>query len=170
MNSIQTTYLGMTSHDFSPQTTLDHLAETVEQYGVAVLPNVFTEQECDSFRKIIFDHLETKLNVKDADDFIKLKRIGEGKGIIRNYGLPLIKPVLDLKTDQRVIDAYSRLWPEANGELTTSLDALHIGAPPEITKERHFFNKTAFHTDQGDHKPGKFCIQVNVLDSFSGLN
>jgi len=70
------------------------------------------------------------------------------------------KAVLDLKTDERVIEPFRRIWPNENGELTTAFDAVHIGPPPELTKLKHFFNKSAFHTDQASNKEGLCCVQV----------
>ena len=80
---------------------------------------------------------------------------------MRHYGIALIKPCLDLRTDDRVIEPFRRIWPEENSELTTSLDAIHIGAPPELTTNKKFFVETSFHTDQASHKAEKCCIQVS---------
>lgn len=144
--------------DFSPQTDLNGLAETLDEYGVAVLPGVFSELECETFKKQVFDLLSTKFDVNEPDDYAKLRPVGGG--ILHNYGIALSEPCLALKTDARVIEAFSRVWPESNGELTTSLDGIHIGPPPELTKPSRFFKDTLFHTDQASHKNKKCCIQV----------
>lgn len=147
--------------DFSPQTTLDNLNETLEKYGVAVLPNVLSDDECEVFKLSVLNQIALKRGVKKPDDFIRLRPVGGG--IIHNYGIALLKEVLDLKTDERVIEPFRRIWPEANGELTTSLDGIHISPPPEQTIARRFFTDTLFHTDQASNKTTKCCIQVQYI-------
>lgn len=66
--------------DFTPLATPDTLNETLNKYGVAVLPNVLPADECDALRKSLFDYLANRLNIKEPDDFYKLKPVGEGKG------------------------------------------------------------------------------------------
>jgi len=66
--------------DFSPLTTIDKLTETLDKYGVAVLPNVLPEEECEAFKKTIFEHLATEFGVKEPDDYVKLNPKGEGRG------------------------------------------------------------------------------------------
>lgn len=140
--------------DFCPLANLDNLNETLEQYGVAVLPDVFAEDECDSYRQKIFDYIEQKHQIKRPDDYeVKLKSLRGG--ILHFYGLGLIEPVLDIKTDERVVEAFRRIWRQADEEneieLTTSLDGINIAPPPEKTKEKTFFKPsdvTWFHFDQ----------------------
>lgn len=43
---------------YSPQTDLENLKDALEQNGVAVLPNVFTEEECDKFMGKVFSRLK----------------------------------------------------------------------------------------------------------------
>ena len=145
--------------DFSPQTNLDNLVDMLDEYGVAVLSDLFTDDECETFKKKVFDHISSKFGVNKPDEFAKLRPVGGG--ILHNYGISLIEPCLTLKTDQRVLNAFDRIWPEAFGDLTTSLDGIHIGPPLELTTDRRFFTTdTLFHTDQASHKNNKCCVQV----------
>ena len=156
--------------DFYPESSLDKLAETLEKYGVAVVPNILSQEECEVFKKSVFDHIATKHGVREPDDFAKLRPISGG--ILHNYGIALLKEVLDLKTDDRVIEPFRRIWPEENGALTTSLDGIHIGVPPELTTDKRFFTPANiwFHTDQASNKATKCCIQsfINLEDTQNG--
>lgn len=90
--------------DFSPLTNLDELLQTLDSFGVAVLPNVFSHDECETFKSKIFDYIEKNHDVREPNDF---KKIGaKHGGIIHKYGIPLIPEVLDLKTDERTIEPF----------------------------------------------------------------
>lgn len=71
--------------DFYPETNLDQLVETLDRYGVAVLPNVLPEDECDKFRQTVFDYIANKHGVREPDDFVKLKPAGGTGGENSRY-------------------------------------------------------------------------------------
>jgi hypothetical protein len=147
--------------DYTTLTDLDNLAQTLEEYGVAVVPNVIPESECDEFRAKMFEYLKTEHNIVTPNDLMDKLKPSHG-GMIKKYGIPLTRMVLDLKTDDRVIEPFRRVWPEDRDELVTSLDGMFIGPPPELTFNPQLFDKetTAFHFDQSSDKHGKWCVQA----------
>ena len=48
----------MSFTNFSPLTNLENLTKTLDTYGVAVLENVFSEDECEHVKKKTFDFLD----------------------------------------------------------------------------------------------------------------
>lgn len=40
--------------DFTPITDLNGLSDTLEKYGVAVIPSVFTDEECSKVKKNVW--------------------------------------------------------------------------------------------------------------------
>lgn len=145
--------------DFSPQTDLENLVPTLNKYGVAVLTNIFQHKECDDLKRKIFKHLNNQHNIQSTQDYYRKIRPLNG-GLIHSYGLSLLPEVLELKTDERTIEPFRRIWNEP--EVTTSFDGLFIGPPPE---ETNFFfnpNSLAFHTDQSSDKKEKCCIQAFI--------
>lgn len=152
----------MNYEDFCPLTDLDYLNETLDKYGVAVLPDVFTSDECDNYKKQIFRVLDQDYDVREPDDFEdKLKPL---RGcMLGSYGVSLMRPVLDLKTEEKAIEPFRKIWNE--NELTTSLDRITIFPPPEQTRSKRFFspNDLWFHADQASHKLDKCCIQSFVV-------
>lgn len=154
--------------DFCPLTDMANLSATLDKYGVAVLPGVLPEEECDMFRANVFAYLTDEWMVYQPED---LERLGISHGgMLKYYGISLIKPVLDLKTDERLIEPFRAIWNET--ELTTSLDALFIGPPPQSWSGGRFFdiNKLSFHTDQASHKDYMCCVQsfINLEDTKTG--
>lgn len=152
--------------DFSPLTDLDNLNNTLEAYGVAVLPNVFTEEECDKVKNSVFTYLAEEHDVREADDYVKVIPI-EG-GILNGYGLALLKEVLDMKTDERVENVFKKIWN--NEEVTMSMDAINIMPPPKSFKMTRVISPAGFHTDQSSYKKEKCCVQsfINLENTESG--
>ena len=112
----------MSFKNFSPLTNLENLTNTLNTYGVAVLPNVFTDDECEFVKKSTFDYLATNYGVNGPNDYEKVHPIGGG--ILHNYGIALIKEILDMKTDERVENIFKTIWN--NQEVTMSLDGMRI--------------------------------------------
>lgn len=117
----------MSFSDFSPVTDLDNLVNTLEEYGVAVLPSVFSDEECDQFRSALFNHLRDEHKIVEPDDICNVSPI-QG-GAMFTYGLSLTKPVLDVKTSDKALAPFRRFFPN-DSEFTTSLDGMFIGPPP----------------------------------------
>lgn len=147
------------SADFSPITDLDNLVSTLDKFGVAVLPNVFESKECDALKRKIFRHLAAQHDVKSTQDYYKKIRPLNG-GLIHYYGISLLPEVLNLKTDERTIEPFRRIWNEPN--LTTSFDGLFIGPPAEETNFFFDSNDLSFHTDQSSDKKEKCCFQAFI--------
>ena len=153
--------------DFSHQTNLENLLSTLNEHGVAVLPNVFSNSECDKLKNAVFKHLAQNHNIQTVDDYYKKFRPLNG-GLIHYYGLSLIQQVLDLKTDERTVEPFRRIWNES--AVTTSLDGMFIGPPSEETKFFFDPNSLSFHTDQSSEKKELCCVQafINLEPTESG--
>jgi hypothetical protein len=105
----------MSFKNFSPSTNLENLTNTLETYGVAVLENVFSEDECEYVKKKTFEYLAEYHNIREPDDYAKL--MPTQGGIINGYGISLIKEILDMKTDERVESAFKKIWNNDEVEL-----------------------------------------------------
>ena len=156
----------MNFSEFSPQTNLENLTELLSLQGVAVIANVIPSNECNQIKRQVFKYLYKYHNIETSDDFYKKFRPLNG-GLIHYYGISLIRPILDLKTDQRVIEPFAHIWKEK--ELTTSLDGMFISAPAEETNFYFKADKLDFHTDQASNKNEMCCIQsfVNLEETIS---
>ena len=83
--------------DFYPKTDLDNLTETLNEYGVAVLPSVFSEKECDDLVQSLREYVSKEYKIVSPNDYERLKPL---KGVLfQNYGISLTNQVLDFKTD-----------------------------------------------------------------------
>lgn len=149
----------MFSH-FYPEANLENVNQILEKHGVAVIPNVFQENECEILKNNVFKYLKEEFDIEKPDDFHRLRPISGG--ILHYYGISLLKEVLDLKTDVRVVQIFEKIWN--TNELTMSLDGMHIAPPPEQTLSGNFFNEKSLwlHTDQASSKTTKCCVQAFI--------
>lgn len=146
---------------FSPLTDLKNLTKTLDLYGVAVLPNVFTYKECEFVKNSTLDYLAKTHGVNKPDDFAKICPMGGG--ILHEFGISLIKEILDMKTDERVENAFKTIWN--NEEVTMSLDGINI-SPPTVQMQGDlkfkYEHAVGFHTDHGSEKKEKCCVQAFI--------
>lgn len=143
---------------FCPLATSENLKETLEKYGVAVLTDVFADNECEKVKAKMLEYLAHEHYVTEPDDYKKLRPMRGG--MMKYFGIALHKEILDLKTDERVVDKFRQIWNEQN--LTTSLDSIYISPPSELKSSKEFFDpfhRLWFHTDQSSDKKGLHCIQ-----------
>jgi hypothetical protein len=145
----------MSFTNFSPQKTLSNLVKTLDTYGVAVLPNVFAHEECESVKANVYEYLAQNHNVHVADDYEKMRPLGGG--VLHSYGISLIQEVLKMKTDERVEIIFKNIWN--HDEVTMSLDGITISPPPEQLRNSRERFPVGFHTDQSSHRKEKCCIQ-----------
>jgi hypothetical protein len=124
------------------------------------ITNVFTDQECKTAKEGVLRHLANEYNVHQEEDFRKLHTMRGG--MFHNYGVSLIKEILDLKTNEKTIEPFQRIWQD--DKLTTSLDGLYLAPPAPAKESNDFFdpNKNWFHSDQSSHKNSKVCIQAFI--------
>jgi hypothetical protein len=108
----------MAFKNFSPITDLENLNNTLNNYGVAVMPNVFTADECELVKLLTFNNLAQNFGVKGPNDYDKI--FITGGGIIHHCGIALSKEILDMKSDERVEKIFKTIWN--NQEVTMSLD------------------------------------------------
>ena len=152
----------MSFKNFSPLTDLENLNITLNNYGVAVIPNVFTPDECELVKLTMFNNLAQNKDVKGPNDYDKINIMGGG---IIHDGIALSKEILDMKSDERVEKIFKTIWN--NQEVTMSLDGINIIPPPARLNPASNLsyklnNPAGFHTDQSSFKREKCCIQAFI--------
>ena len=137
------------------ETTLDNLKDTLDKYGVAVIPNILSKDECKGIIHGFwdyFEHISQKWDVPISRDNSQTWR-----GIYRLY--PLHSMLIqffnighaqfcwDVRQNPAIIDVFSRLWNCSPEELLVSFDGVSFAAPPEETG-RGWWKGTWYHCDQ----------------------
>lgn len=144
----------------------------LEKDGYAVIPNILTNEECDSAIDGIWDWLALlsngEIDRQDSDTWLTNWPYTFGKkGIIQWYGVGQSQFVWDVRQNPKVIDIFKKIWK--TDDLLVSFDGINIQIPPEMLRSGFSppFSEGWHHMDQGKKKIGRFCIQgfVNLEET-----
>ena len=158
--------------------TKETLRATIDTYGVAIIPNVLSEEECAAVVSGIWDFFE---HITQSW-FAPIKRGEEAswKGfyklypmhsmLVQHWGVGHAQVSWDLRQNEKIIDIFAHFWKCAPSELLVSFDGLSFNLPPEVTKRGWNKQNTWYHTDQSYTENDFKCIQswVTGLDVNDG--
>ncbi len=145
-------------------TTSEKLRETLEQYGVAVIPGVLDAAEVASFNEGMWATLEA-LTSKFAvpvrqDDRSTWKHyfelLPQHSMLMQHFGIGHAQYIWDVRQNPKVAAIFAALWKVKAEQLLVSFDGASVHLPPE-TVERGWFRNQWLHSDQS--------FQRNKLES-----
>lgn len=157
--------------------TEDNFMDIISEYGVCVIPHIFTESECISLRDNIWCDLKTisggTFDVLDTSTWSNYYDIINPihNMIINKYGIGHSQAVWNIRQDLRIGNIFSKIWNVPKENLLSSFDSVSCYLPPEITGIGFYDKKNEWlHTDQSPNKKGFHCIQgmVNLYDTEEG--
>ena len=146
-------------------TSKEKLRETLEQYGVAIIPNILDEKECDNIVSRIWDYFEhisqkwkTPINRKVEKSWQGFYDLFPSHSmLVQHWNIGHLQACWDVRQNKKVLDIYSEFWNCSKEELLTSFDGLSFNIPPEITKKGWNRKNCWLHCDQSftenDFKP-----------------
>lgn len=148
-------------------TTPDKLKETIERYGVGIIPDVLNQDEILNMRDGMWDYLEhisqnfeKPISRNDSTTWVEYVRklYPKHSMLLQQYGVGHSQFVWDIRQNEKIVSIFSKLWDTPNEELLTSFDGASFHFPPEETN-RGWYRKTWYHTDQSYFRPDFECIQ-----------
>ena len=170
--------------------TKETLRETIDKFGVAIIPNVLGEEECNAVVSGIwdfFEHItqEWKVPIKRGSipDQSERGLTGVTPGwlgfyklypmhsmLVQHWGVGHAQVSWDLRQNEKIIDIFAHFWQCEKKELLVSFDGLSFNLPPEVTKRGWNKQNTWYHTDQTFSQNEFQCIQswVTGLDVNDG--
>jgi hypothetical protein len=141
--------------------------EVINEYGVCVIPNIFTEDECVGLRDQIWSGLshitKNKFDVKKEEswvNFFDMKPLHSM--MIQNYSVASMQPVWNIRQDPRIGEIFSKIWSIPKEELLSSFDAISANLPPEKVGQGFWQGDDWLHTDQSPLRKGYHCVQGMV--------
>lgn len=150
--------------------TKETLRETIEYYGVAIIPNVLDENECDNivnktwdFFEHITQNWETPIdrnNKNTWNEFYKLYPVHSM--LIQHWGIGHSQACWDARQNIKIVEIFAYFWGCDVTDLLVSFDALSFNLPPETTKKGWNKGNTWYHSDQSFITDGFRCIQSFV--------
>ena len=113
----------------------------LDEYGVCVIPRLFTEEEVDKHRTLIIKDLEKHIRGFKYDDpktwpILHDKAKGTHRLIIQNHGFGWLPSVVNARVDPKIVDVFLSLWKQVDKrqfcekDLLSSSDALGICLMP----------------------------------------
>ena len=146
--------------------TPDNLKETLEEYGVAIIPSVLNDEECSQMASGMWDTLEDWTQHWDTqitrDNPASWKNIRDlfpkHSMLIQQYGLGHAQFIWNLRQNPKCVEIFAKLWNCSPEELLVSFDAASFHMPPEVTNIG-WHRKTWVHTDQSYLRNDFECIQ-----------
>jgi hypothetical protein len=169
----------MTNYEFEKYiASLENVKEIIDKYGVAIIPNILNDIECENMNDGIWNTLELltsnfdiPIKKENTDTWIEIKKLyPKHSMLIQNYSIGHAQYVWDIRQNKKIVDIFSQIWQCENEELLVSFDAVSFHMPPEITKFGWYKSHDWFHTDQSYTNTSFKCIQsfINGYDVNEG--
>jgi len=158
--------------------TKETLKNTLQMYGVGIIPNVLDENECEKIVTGIWDYLEhitenwempiDRNDTKTWREFYKL--YPKHSMLLQHWGVGHAQVSWDVRQNTKIVEIFAHFWECEITDLLVSFDGLSFHLPPEITNRGWNRNKTWYHTDQSFTTPEFKCIQsfITGLDINEG--
>jgi ectoine hydroxylase-related dioxygenase (phytanoyl-CoA dioxygenase family) len=146
------------------KTTKEGLMTTIEEYGVAIIPSVLNENECNEIIDGLWDYFEhitkeweVKINRNDKKTWREIYKLYPLHSMLFQYWSAGHTQVSwNVRQNPKMVDIFANLWK--TDDLLVSFDGLSFHLPPEDTN-KGWNRQTFYHTDQSFTQPGFQCIQ-----------
>jgi len=167
-----------TYEDTKYYTTKEKLKQTLETYGVAIIPNVITNSECKEMTDGMWEYLEyitqewptpiSRNSVSSWREFYKL--YPKHSMLLQHHNVGHMQAIWDLRQNPKIVDIFAYFWECLPEDLLVSFDGCSFGVPPEETNRGWNRNNTWYHCDQSPTRSGFECVQswVTGLDVNEG--
>ena len=156
----------MNTYDDKYQCSLDTLKTTLEKYGVAILPSILNEEECNTMISEMWDYFEhisqdwtvplQRNNKESWKEFWKLYPMHSM--LIQNHIIGHCQAVWNIRQNPKIIEPFCIIWSCKPQDLLVSFDGASFSMPPEIVN-RGWHRKNWFHTDQSYIRNNFECVQ-----------
>tara|TARA_B100000900_G_C20558926_1_gene708024 strand:+ start:608 stop:1579 length:972 start_codon:yes stop_codon:yes gene_type:complete len=158
-------------------TDIDSLKNTIERYGVGIIPNVLNDDEIKQMNDGMWDYLEyvsqkfdKPIQRNDRKSWVHyLKMFPKHSMLLQQFGVGHAQYIWDLRQNENIADIFSRFWDVPKEDLLVSFDGASFHFPPEDTN-RGWYRQTWYHTDQSYLRPEFECLQswITGLDVEEG--
>lgn len=162
-------------------TDVDGLRETLNEYGVAVIPNVLNDEECEEIVHGMWDFFETITSSWDTpirrDDESTWSKFYDlaplHNMLVQHYQVGHAHISWKVRQNTKIVDIFAKFYDVPREDLLVSFDGLSFHLPFEKTKKRYnqaTSDKTWYHTDQSYTRNNFECMQswVTGLDVNQG--
>jgi hypothetical protein len=151
-------------------TTKENVLKTLNKYGVAVIPEILNEIECDNAKNGMWDTLEhmtcdwdIPILRDDPETWKEIRKLSPYHDmLLHNYEIGHAQFIWDIRQNEKIVDVFSRIWRTHKEDLLVSFDGLSISLPPEFTLfgwQEDQDDPMWLHTDQSFTRNEFECVQ-----------
>ena len=171
----------MTDFDYEYErylATPDNVKQVLNYYGVAIIPNILNEEECDAMNNGMWDTLEhitqtwTKpIKRDDPESWRGMQQLyPKHSMLLQHWGVGHSQYVWNVRQNPKVVEIFARIWECEKEDLLVSFDGVSYHFPPEQTKLGWYKGKDALHCDQSYLDSDFLCVQgwINGYDTNEG--
>lgn len=147
--------------------SVSQVMEMLRDYGVAIMPNVLTPEECQAMRTGMWDYLENittnfknPINRDDPTTWKEMRHLyPKHSMLIQQWSIGHAQFIWDLRQNPKIANIYSLIWNVPMSNLLVSFDGASFHMPPETTGAGWFRGKSWLHTDQSYLRNSFECVQ-----------
>jgi len=148
--------------------TKETLKETMEKFGVAIIPGVLDENESNAIvsgQWDFFEHItknwENPIDRNNKETWNEIYKLYPMHSMLFQYfNVGQAQVSWDVRQNEKIIEIFANFWDCKNEELLVSFDGFSFNLPPEVTKRGWNRNNTWYHSDQSFMRPEFECMQT----------
>ena len=154
------------------------LEATITKYGVAIIPSVLNDIECNNMVSGMWDYFEhitqsweKPLNRNDKTTWKGMYAMYPKRSMLfQNFSVGQSQVCWDIRQKEKIVEIFATFWHCKKEELLTSFDGFSFNMPPEDTGRGWYRGNTWYHSDQSFARNDLECIQswVTGLDVEEG--
>ncbi len=144
------------------------LRTTIDNYGVAIIPNILTKTEQDNMVTGMWTYLETitagmdkPMKREDSSTWKTFKELyPKHSMLLQHWSIGHAQFIWDIRTNLKVIEPFEKVWATKKEDLLVSFDGTSFHFPPEKTGYGWVNpTKSWLHSDQSYKRNGFECMQ-----------
>jgi hypothetical protein len=146
------------------------LKRTLDRYGVAIIPSVLNDTECERIVNGLWDFVElitskwaTPIDRRDERTWRSFyDTFPSHSMLMQHYGIGHAQVCWDARQNPKIVDSFASLWGCERENLLVSFDGASLHLPPETTNRGYYRGNTWYHTDQSYTRNNFECVQAWV--------
>jgi ectoine hydroxylase-related dioxygenase (phytanoyl-CoA dioxygenase family) len=158
--------------------TPDNVKQVLNYYGVAIIPNILNEEECNAMNNGMWETLEHITQTWDKP--IKRDNPESWRGmqqlypkhsmLLQHWSVGHSQYVWNVRQNPKVVEIFAKIWECEKEDLLVSFDGVSYSMPPEQTRLGWYKGKDALHCDQSYLNSDFLCVQgwINGYDTNEG--
>ena len=128
----------------------DNLKEIIDKYGVAIIPSILTDDECQNMINNMWNYLEhitvnwkIPITRNNISSWYQINYLTYGSIIFQFWNIGHSQMCWDVRQNQNIVNIFAKFWNVHQNELLASFDGASILFPSKINNFESWF-----HTDQ----------------------